>query len=94
MFKIMNTINIYDILPYEMQLKRLTSQEFTKRLLVGFLMATNDGELKILPRARPIMPPFELRFCGERSFVFVNHIRFRKFRVAICPSNSCETMYL
>lgn len=94
MFKIIHIINVYDILPYEIEIKKITSQEFAKRLLVGFLMASEEGELQILPRARPVVDPFELRFCGERSFVFINHVRFRRFRVAICPTNSCDTMYL
>jgi hypothetical protein len=94
LYKIMHLINAYDIFPYEMELKRLSCSDFTKRLLVYFLEATAEGDIRIMPRAKPLIPPFQYTFCGEQSLVLVNHVRFRRFRVAICPIDSCETLYL
>jgi hypothetical protein len=77
-----------------MELRRLSSEEFLKKILLNFVQITQEGDLMIYPRAKSIIAPFLFKFCGEKSLIFVNHVRFRRFRVAICPMNSCETMYL
>lgn len=87
-------LNIHDVLPYECELKRLTSIEFFRRLLVNYLEVSNEGELAVLPRAKSLIDVFEIRFCGELSLIFVNHVGFRKFRLGICPSSTSDSMYL
>lgn len=51
----------------------------------NFLTISPEGKLHIMPRAKPVIDPFERKFGGEKVIVFVNHIYFKKFRVAICP---------
>lgn len=54
----LNAMSIYDVLPYELELKRLSGEDFIKRLFIHFMAVTKDGQLKIYPKAKPVIPPF------------------------------------
>lgn len=54
----LNAMSIYDVLPYEMELKRLSGEDFVKRLLIHFMAVSKDGELMIHPKAKPVISPF------------------------------------
>jgi hypothetical protein len=60
----------------------------------NYLTISPEGRLAILPRAIPIIDPFEKKFGGEKAIIFVNHICFKRFRAAICPKESSDTIYL
>lgn len=58
MKKIVNVINIYDVLPYEIDFRWLSNQQFIKRIFVNFLSVSSEGELSVFPRAKSIFEPF------------------------------------
>jgi hypothetical protein len=64
MIKILNCLNLNDVLPYECELRSMGPADFFKKLLVHFLRITPDKQIEILPRAVPIIAPFQRKFLG------------------------------
>ena len=75
-------------------MKTLSSEEFFRRIFIHFIEVNVSGQVSIMPRSLTVIQPFERKFCGEKSLIFVNHLYFSKFRIAICPKDTADTIYL
>ena len=92
--KILTCMNISDVLPYELEVQRMSSDQFCRRVFVHFIGISQNRSVEIRPHSSGLLGPYQTIFCKQKVLIFVNHIYFNKFRIAICPPSAFQTVYL